>query len=390
MKKLALFLTLLVAGASLPAQTPAPVPAPATAAMTTPAMVGILAANPVPTKVDLGSFLGSPYITGAVSGFGQWQTNTIPGDYKQLTDIANAQVVVQKTDGQFQYYLQAGIYSLPDLGLPYLRSGPMTTATFGPLPQVFVKYAPTDSFNIQVGKLPTLIGAECTWSFENSNIERGLLWNQENAVNRGIQLNYTSGAMTYAVSWNDGLYSNRYSWLWGMASYAIDKTNTLTFIAGGNTKITTVSTFATPIFLNNEQIYNLIYVHTAGPWTLEPYLQYTSVPKSGKIGTGETGTTFGAALLATYAFGNGFSLPFRVEYISSTGSAANGAPNLLYGAGSKACSFTITPTYQYKTYFARAELSFVSASKTTPGAVFGPLGNDKTQTRFALETGILF
>jgi len=28
-------------------------------------------------------------------------------------------------------------------------------------------------------KLPTLIGAEYTFTFENMNIERGLLWNQE-------------------------------------------------------------------------------------------------------------------------------------------------------------------------------------------------------------------
>ena len=44
-------------------------------------------------------------------------------------------------------------------------------------------------FSAEVGALPTLIGAEYTFSFENMNIERGLLWNQENAVNKGIQLN---------------------------------------------------------------------------------------------------------------------------------------------------------------------------------------------------------
>ena len=38
-----------------------------------------------------------------------------------------------------------------------------------------------------------------------------LLWNQENAVNRGIQLNYTQDPLTFAFSWNDGFYSNRYT-----------------------------------------------------------------------------------------------------------------------------------------------------------------------------------
>ncbi len=61
------------------------------------------------------------------------------------------------------------------------------------------------------GKLPTLIGAEYTFTFENMNIERGLLWNQENAVNRGVQANFTSGPVAVSVSWNDGFYPNRYN-----------------------------------------------------------------------------------------------------------------------------------------------------------------------------------
>ena len=41
------------------------------------------------------------------------------------------------------------------------------------------------------------------------NIERGLLWNQENAVNRGIQANYSAGPVAISVSWNDGMLSNK-------------------------------------------------------------------------------------------------------------------------------------------------------------------------------------
>jgi hypothetical protein len=52
------------------------------------------------------------------------------------------------------------------------------------------------------------MGAEYTFTFENMNIERGLLWNQENAINRGIQVNQTIGKSA-SLSWNDGFYSNR-------------------------------------------------------------------------------------------------------------------------------------------------------------------------------------
>ena len=37
------------------------------------------------------------------------------------------------------------------------------------------------------------MGAEYTFTFQNMNIERGLLWNQETAVNRGIQVNQALG-----------------------------------------------------------------------------------------------------------------------------------------------------------------------------------------------------
>jgi len=50
----------------------------------------------------------------------------------------------------------------------------------------------------------------------------------------------------------------------------------------------------------------------------------------------------------------------------------------------------VTPTYQYKIFFARAELSHVGTTNTTAGLVFGPGGTNKTQTRAVLEAGILF
>jgi hypothetical protein len=76
--------------------------------------------------------------------------------------------------------------------------------------------------------------------------------------------------------------------------------------------------------------------------------------------------------------------------IGSAGNLANGAPNLWYGPGSNAWSITFTPTYQYKIFFARAEISHVGTSSTTAGFVFGPNGTNTTQTRGVVEVGILF
>lgn len=383
----------------MPPSIAVPAAAQPTSPSLLPAMMGPLVANVKPTSFDAGP-LGNVYVTGVVSAFGQSQNHVIPGDHTSQLDVSNAQIFLNKPDGLWQYFLQLGSYSLPALGTPYLRASKAGQAFYGPLSQGFVKFAPNDNFSIMAGNLPTLIGAECTFSFENMNIERGLLWNQENAVNRGVQANYTMGPVALSVSWNDGLYSKKYSWATLLATYTVDSANTVAFIYGGNTKHTSVSTAATPLLQNNEKLYSLIYTHTAGPWTFQPYLQYTSVPALPEFGSPVSASTSGVALLMNYNFDSdstpagwrikGFNLPVRVESISSSGSVASGAPNLMYGSGSRAWSITVTPTYQNKIYFARAELSYVGTKKTTPGLVFGPTGTDTSQTRALFEVGLLF
>jgi hypothetical protein len=249
------------------------------------------------------------------------------------------------------------------------------------------------------GKLPTLVGADTTFTFQDMNVQRGLLWNQENAVNRGVQVNYAQGPLTLSASANDGFYSNRYGWVSFLASYAMDKSNTFTAVAAGNTNHTNVATTRTPLFQNNQQIYNLIYTYANGPWTVQPYLQFTHVPSLPQFGATDSASTWGGAVLMNYDFGSdaapealrlpGLRLPVRLEYISSNGSAASGAPNLLYGPGSEAWSFTVSPTYQNKNFFVRGELSYVGTRKTAPGLVFGRDGNKGTQSRAVIELGFL-
>jgi hypothetical protein len=383
-------------------QPPAEEKPAAPTAMTTPALTGPLAANPDPMNFDLGP-LGPVYLTGVVTPLVLWQNNPFPADQRSLGSLSNGQFSFQKTDGLFQYYVQVGVYTIPGLGAPYFNTPKATGDFFGPLPLAWAKLAPTDTFSVQGGKLPTLIGAENTFTFQNMNIERGLLWAQEPAISRGGQLNYTAGPAAFAFSFNDGFYSNRYTWLSGSATYTLDTSNNFVFAAGGNYahtgKLTTTTPFfqttATPLFQNNETLLTFVYNYNAAPWTITPYFQYTHVPAASSIGAFTDASTYGGAILANYSFGEGsplpgFSIPIRFEYISSTGSTANGAPNLLYGPGSNAWSITLTPTYQYKIFFARAEISHVGTNSTTPGLAFGREGTNTTQTRFLFETGVLF
>ena len=366
------------AAASPTAAAPAPLPAPAVT-------------SPVqwlpPAIFDAGPF-GKIAVNGILSGLGMWTGNPVPGDKATQADLSNGQIFLQKTDGWFQFYLQAGAYNIADLGVPFLSTSKTMSDLYGPLPVAFLKLVPGKNTSILIGELPTLIGAEYTFSFENMNIHRGLLWNQENAVNRGIQVNQTMGKFTASLSWNDGFYSNRYNWLTGSLTYA-NGPHALAFVGGGNLGQTDYQTYATPV-QDNGSIYNVIYTYTKGPWIIQPYFQYTNVPTDSKIGIVKGASTTGGALLASYAFKHGFSLAGRWEYIGSTGSVADQAVNLMYGPGSKGMSATLTPAFQSGGFFVRGDISWVHLSGITPGDAFGPTGTNPNPPRAMAEIGFIF
>ena len=163
----------------------------------------------------------------------------------------------------------------------------------------------------------------------------------------------------------------------------------LSFVAGGNLGQTAYQTFATPV-QNNGSIYNVIYTYTKGSWIVQPYFQYTDVPTNAKIGVQNGASTTGGAILLSYAFKHGFSLPIRWEYIASSGSAAENSVNLMYGPGSTGTSFTVTPTFQAGGFFARGDIAWTHAGSYAPGSVFGANGMNNNQFRAVGEIGFVF
>src|SRR4051812_24975750 len=244
--------------------TPAPAPAdPQPLPM--PSMSGPLQ-TAIPHTFEAGPF-GKLAVTGIVSGMGLVQGNHIPGDNQTHWELSNGQIFLQKTTGWWQFYLQAGAYNLPALGAPFLSTVDTVKGLYGPFSQGYLKLVKGNS-SVLIGALPTLVGAEYTFTFENMNIERGLLWNQENAVNRGIQVNHSMGHLSASLSWNDGFYSNRYNWLMGSLTYALNSSNTVAFVGGGNLGQTAYTSLATPI-QNNSQIYNAIYTYSHEAWMVQ-------------------------------------------------------------------------------------------------------------------------
>jgi len=375
------------AGAPAAAVEPTPAPAAAPAPLTTPAVTGPLQWLP-PAVFDAGPF-GKLAVNGIVTGSGLVQSNHASGDDTGQAALSNGQMFIQKADGKVQYFIEAGAYTLPSLGVPFLAADKTVSDFYGPVPVAFLKVQAGKNTSFQIGALPTLMGAESTFTFQNMNIERGLLWNQENAVNRGIQVNQTLGKyFTASLSWNDGYYSNRYSWFSGALTYTKGP-HSLAFEGMGNAGQTAYQTAATPV-QNNSTMYALIYTYTKGAWIIQPYYQYSNVPTNPSVGVLQGASTNGGALLISRVFAHGFSLPARVEYITSSGNTANGAVNLIFGPGSAGTSATVTPTFQKAGLFFRSDLSWVHASSYTPGDVFGTAGTSANQVRAIAEIGFIF
>ncbi len=377
-------IVLVVAFPSCNAQEPAPAAAPAP--LPNPPVTGPLQAAP-PIVFDGGPF-GKLDLNGVVSGMGLWQGNHVAGDEATQGALTNGQLFIQKTNGWWQFYVQAGAYDILVLGTPFLSTEKTLTELYGPVPVAYLKLAPAKNTFILIGSLPTIMGAEYTFSFENMNINRGLLWAQENAINRGVQLNQTIGKFTASLSWNDGYYSNRYSWLSGSLTYT-NGPHSIAFSGMGNLGQTAFQNLATPV-QNNSSIYALIYTYSKGSWIVQPYVQYSDVPTNRAVGVAKGASTRGGAVLVSHTFKRGFSLPARAEYIASSGNVRDGSVNLLYGPGSSAWSLTVTPTFQRHGFFLRGDLSIVRVGGDAAGYSFGLSGTKRNQPRAMIEGGFIF
>lgn len=379
-------LAFAAAGAARADDTPAAAAAPAgPTALSSPSMSASLSNNPNPIGGEVGPF-GKLYFSGQVTGFLASQTAAASKNQTNKGDLSNIQFEVQKTDGVVQFYVQAGQYNFPSLGTALLNSNTITENTFKYVPVAYLKIVPNAAFSFEIGELPTLIGAEYTFSFQNLNINRGLLWNQEPAISRGIQGNFTQGPVSVSLSLNDGYFSNDYSTISGLVTYTAGPKDTLAFAGSGNVDKTSRSTFVTPVAQNNGTIWNVMWTHTDGPWMINPYLQYSTTPKDTSLGLTSSASTFGGAVLGKYSFNSVFNLAGRVEYISSSGSDVS----LLYGTKSDAWSVTVTPTFQFNTFFVRGEFAYTKIENGTVGSMFGKFANKDEQSRVMIETGVLF
>lgn len=349
--------------------------------------------------IDLDS-LGFYKFSVAATGLVGNQTNPMPGNNQTISDLSNAQILIEKLEGPIQLFAIAGSYSIAELSAPYVRSSVLPNNTWGYLPAGWLKIPAGENFSVLAGKLFAIGGLEGTFSYENTNIQRGLIWKQTSSVSRGVQFDYHNDDIYAGIAVTDGSYSNTYNWLGAQVNYELNKDNALTVSWNGSLSGNALQTDSTPLLQNNSQISTLIYSYKSPYLTLSPYLQYSYVPERPSVGILGSASTQAAAILATYRLfpldENGHpphtnvSIPFRFEYIRSHGNTYTSESDLLFGPNSSAWSATLTPTYQVGMYFARVEASYVRTINATSGAAYGYSGTANNQARFLLEAGILF
>ena len=354
--------------------------------LTTPSITGPLqAASPI--EFDAGP-LGKLDLDGIVSGMGLVQGNHTSGDEVGQAALSNGQVWIQKTSGWWQFYVQAGAYNILALGDNVSSNRQSNHRLLWSGPCRFREAGAWKEHFYSGGRTAYVDGGRVHFDFENLNIERGLLWNQENAVNRGIQLNQAVGKFTASISWNDGYYSNRYSWLSGSLTYTKGP-HGLSFIGMGNLGQTARQTLATPV-QNNGTMYALIYTYTKGSWIVQPYYQYGSVLDQSKHWRRARGIDQRRRrFIEPHLQARIFACRARRIYCQYRKRSSQ-LVNLMYGPGSSAWSITLTPTFQYQRFFTRGDLSFVRANSITPGNAFGTSGTNPSQTRGVIEVGFLF
>ena len=345
---------------------------------------------------ELGSYKLSAIATGLVGH----QTNPMQGNSPTIADLSNGQLLIEKQSGPIQLFALIGAYSMPELGVPYTQAGSNTKNTWGYVPNAWIKLPVNHELSVSIGKLSAIGGIEGTYTYQNINIQRGLLWHQTSSVTRGIQADYENDRVSATVAFTDGSYSNTYNWLGAQVNLKINPSNEIGASWNGSLSANGLENNATPLLQNNSQISTLSYTYKSSHLTASSYLQYTNVPQRPAIGIMESSNTKGIGLLTTYRLfpldsqgkppKKNVSFPLRLEYIASSGNSYTSENNLLYGPNSSAWSITFTPTYQDGMYFARAEASYVQALNATPGTTFGASGTSNSQFRFLLEGGVLF
>lgn len=342
--------------------------------------------TPTPTPVPAYSLDGAFSIyssnTSPVNPSGALDTAT-GIDLPTRTDVSNALLSLSKNTGRIRGSVTVGAYAFPIIGFalnPTTQPG-SNSWLYGFVPQFDLQYVFDPHASVSIGQMPSLLGQENAFTYQNLNIERGLLWGAENTVDRGVRVAYQNGPWSVTLGYNDGFYS-------GSAGRALEgdiawapTANTTWQFAFLYPSANAPANATAPVANKREADFEL--TQQFGKLQLLPYVLVVTSPASPAQGYVRSESALGAALLANYAFSSAYALAFRYETFSNASSRGDLSPNadlVGLGAGSSAQTLTLTPSYSAGLFFARADFS----------KVFSASLQSEAQSRVLVEAGVKF
>jgi hypothetical protein len=380
-----------------------------------------------PTAIQIdGGPLGPLQLSGGADGIFYGLTGTqkfsdvngvgAPGTSNAGTKAAGVQflnglIELQKNTGIVQATIEVGATNFVYLGLGTTPSSIQTYST-GPLYAGYITIAPPGSpVTVSAGQITGLEGYEATQDYNNANIFLTQISFVQTGQSRGVAAYYSSGPVNASVFFNDGYDTGVFNSLQALLSYTINSTNSVSVYYGGNLGKTglNANTYgngslpynsshvgAAPEFANS-QMGGAYYNYTKGNLNLVPEVQYQYAKADASIGIQKSMSNAMAALFVDYSFGSSpYSLGAWAEYFDQHESAADASNGIFwfYGPNASGEAISVTPTWQYKNLFLRADIGALWLNQTSAYGLakygYGNQHTDAFQLSGLLEAGLLF
>lgn len=373
------------------------------------------------TSVSLdGGPIGSLTLSGGVDGYGYYQTPTATGILNHGTNIASGLVELQKTTGVLQFTIEVGsnggvltLGANTNFGGGYYNNRIAQTSisnfSTGPLYEGYITIAPPNlPVTVSAGFLPSLEGYESGIDWNNPSQLATPIFFVQNSQSQGVEAAVTEGPVTATVEFGDGFDTGVFNFAQALVTYTIDSSDVLNVYYAGNLGRTglnaktysgdcsygstapgcfgTVGNYGA--YYVNSQMLGAYYSYTIGNLNLVPEVQYVFAKADQKLGLTKASSNASAAVFGDYAFANTpYSVGGWVSYENS-----NGYDSWYAGPKSEAVGIAVSPTWQYKDLFARANAGaeYLLNNKVFSTASYGKNGTDKAQFTGTLEAGLLF
>jgi hypothetical protein len=365
-----------------------------------------------PTAITFdGGPLGQLSLSGGVDGYayfnsGTSNTGSLFGDTSNGAYVGSALTELQKTTGELQFTIEIGSNGgTGSLGTPHGQTSINTFST-GPLYAGYITIAPTGTpgFTVSGGQLGSLEGWESGVDWNNANQLTTEIFYVQNSQARGVEASYTTGPFAGTVEFGDGYDSGVWNYIQFLGTYTIDSTNAVSIYGAANLGTTGVNaqtfvgTGPSAALYSNSNLIGAFYNFTMGNLNIVPEVQYQYTKARASIGLSKAASNFGAAVFTDYSFGTSpYSVGAWIEGFTSHTSNQDAA-NYFIGPDAEGMGISVTPTWQYKYLFARADVGglyllrnkFTNSAGVSTTYGYGNYGTGKAVFQGTLEAGLLF